>query len=133
MAEANRDDATFADDDNLAGLTEFPPEEPLAVDERLTPVEEQAGERFERRVAHREDHDADRPEPDRVGTLVAPGGDELGVDDEADEIAMEMRDADPTLWETALELEGTIPAEEAAMHLTDDPPMDGDDGYLDED
>lgn len=132
MAQTDRDDATFADDDNLTGLTEFPPEEPLAVDERLTPVEEQAGERFERRVAHREDHDDDRPEPDRVGTLVAPGGG-LGFDDEGDEVAMETRGADPTLWETALELEGTVPAEEAAMHLTEPPPMDDSDGYLDGD
>jgi len=78
----------------------------------------------------------------RVGRLVAPGGDE-GDDEEADEVAFEIRpgirrdqrDAgdpgsggDP--FDTAQDREEVIPAEEAAMHLTDDPPMDDDDGYV---
>ncbi len=65
--------------------------------------------------------DDDRPEPDRVRQLVAGGSGEV-ADDEAAEVAWEADESDDEL-----------PAEEAAMHLTDDPPIDGDDGYLDED
>src|SRR4051794_31729856 len=91
----DRDDAEFADDDNLEGLADYPPEQPLGVDERLTPVEEQAGERFDRTIAHREQ--PDRPEhdrdPGRVGALVAPGDTDVdALDDEKDEVAWEMRE-----------------------------------------
>lgn len=67
--------------------------------------------------------DDDRPEPDRVRQLVAGGSGEVDdADDEAAEVAWEADESDDEL-----------PAEEAAMHLTDDPPIAGDDGYLDED
>jgi hypothetical protein len=80
-----------------------------------------------------------------VGRLVAPGGDETGIDDEADEVASEVtlgvrRDQlDPSdpgfggdLRDFPADREEVISAEEAAMHLTEDPPMDDDDGYIDE-
>ena len=76
----------------------------------------------------------DEEQPDRdedLGTLVDPG-DETGVDDEADAIAMEDREDDPSGVDRATQDLGEVqPAEEAAMHLTADPPMGDGDGYLD--
>src|SRR4051812_44034977 len=100
MADApiDRDDAEFLDDDTTGGPTNFPPEEPMAVGERLTPTEEQAGERFERRVAHREQRDDPPPELDRVRQLVASGGEDVdSVDDEGDEVAWEADESDDDL------------------------------------
>src|SRR5438128_1392337 len=107
----DRDDAEFLDEDNLEGLGEFPPERPLGVEELLGATKERDGESFGHRVT-REDG-GDRPEPDRVRQLVASGGQDVDdTDDDADEVA----------WE-ADEAEDELSAEEAAMHLTDDPPM----------
>ena len=43
-----------------------------------------------------------------------------------------MRDDDETLHDVVQEREGELSAEEAAMHLTDPPPMHDDDGYVDD-
>ena len=139
MSDVNPDAAVDLDEDALP--EEYPPEQPYGVNERLTAEEEQAGESFEARTK-RERPDRLGDDEGRVGRLVAPGGDE-GDDDEADEVAFEVRpgirrdqrDAgDPgfggDLFDTAQDREEVIPAEEAAMHLTDDPPMDDDDGYV---
>jgi hypothetical protein len=139
MSDVNDDASEGLDEDELP--EEYPPEQPYGVNERLTPEEEQVGESFEART-RRERPDRLGEDEGRVGTLVAPGGDE-GDDDEADEVAFEIRphtrrdqlDAgDPgfggDLRDFAADREEVIPAEEAAMHLTDDPPMDDDDGYV---
>lgn len=66
-----------------------------------------------------------------LGTLMDPG-DETGVDDEAEAIAMEDREHDASGVDRAPQDQGEVqPAEEAAMHLTDDPPMGDGDGYVD--
>jgi hypothetical protein len=130
------------DDDAIP--EEFPPEQPYGVNERLTAEEEQVGESLEDRI-RRERPDNLGEDVGRVGTLVAPGGEGTG-DDEPDEVAEEItpqarRDqldpddaayGDSTLRDVTQEKEGVIPAEEAAMHLTDEPPMGDGDGYLDE-
>jgi hypothetical protein len=76
--------------------------------------------------------DSEAPERDReLGGLVDPAGD---VDDEADAIALEDRETDPTGVDRAPQDQGeVVPAEEAAMHLTEDPPFDADDdGYVED-
>lgn len=141
--ERDSDQADLLDDDVVP--EEYPPEQPYGVNERLTPEEEQMGETLERRVK-RERPDHLGQDVGKVGTLVAPGGDETGIDDEADEIATEIppqprRDrldvgdesaGDPTLRDVSQEKEGVISAEEAAMHLTDPPPMGDGDGYVED-
>ena len=65
-----------------------------------------------------------------VGPLVEldEGG---GPDDTAEAVAIEIDDrGDATLGDIATERDDVESAEEAAMHLTSDPPMDDDDGYL---
>jgi hypothetical protein len=65
-----------------------------------------------------------------VATLVDPdlGGES---DDEADAIAAEVdQSGDPTLGDIATERDETRPAEEAAMHITEAPPMGDGDDYL---
>lgn len=116
------DKAELVDEDTLEDLGQFPPDRPLGVDELLGASKERDGESFGHHVT-REAGDDDRPEPDRVRQLVAGGSGEVDdADDEAAEVA----------WE-ADEPEDELSAEEAAMHLTADPPMDDDDGYIDED
>ena len=75
--------------------------------------------------------DPEDGEPARgLGDLGDPTGD---VDDESDAIADEYRDDDPTGVDRAPQDLGEVqPAEEAAMHLTDDPPFDESDGYIEE-
>ena len=73
------------------------------------------------------------PEPDapgdpRMGQFVRPG--DGGSDDEADEVAT-LYDDNPR--DFGADVEEVVPAEEAAMHLTDPPEMHDTDGYLDED
>lgn len=120
--------AELLDDEQFEEAGEYPPERATGVDELLGATKEREGESFGHRVT-REDRGDRSPETDRVGTLVAPGGDE-GEDDEADEVAWEIREVDETRWDVAQEHEEVLSAEEAAMHLTDDPPMDDDDGYV---
>jgi hypothetical protein len=142
MSEFNPDASVDLDDDELP--EEYPPEQPYAVNERLTPNEEQAGETLDER-RKRERPDRLGTDEGRVGRLVAPGGDETGIDAEPDEVAYEIENpvrrdqldaGDPgfggELRDTAQDREEVIAAEEAAMHLTDDPPMDDDDGYVSE-
>ena len=135
--ENETDQAELLDDEVVP--EEVPPERPYAVDERLTPREEQGGESVGER-SRRERPDRLGEDAGRVGTLVAPGGDE-DVDDEADEVASEVapglrRDQlDPgTVFDrdVAQDKEEVVPAEEAAMHLTGDPPMGDGDGYLED-
>ena len=140
MPDENNEQSQVLDEDVLP--EEYPPEQPYGVNERLTPDEEQMGESFEDRTK-RERPDHLGSDEGRVGTLVAPGGD-VGVDDVAEEVADEIaprqrRDQldaeDPgfggDLRDFATEREEVMPAEEAAMHLTDPPPMGDGDGYVD--
>ena len=54
-------------------------------------------------------------------------------DDEADLVAEEDRAVDPTGVDKAPQDQGeVVPAEEAAMHVTDDPPFDESDGYVED-
>jgi hypothetical protein len=123
------DRAEVLDEDTLGDL-EYPPEEPLAVDDPLTPAEEQVGESIADRARREARGVGDRRGDDRVGPLVAPGDGD--VDDEAEEIAIELRDDDETLYDVVQEREGELSAEEAAMHLTDPPPLHDDDGYVED-
>jgi hypothetical protein len=123
--DANRSEQL--DDDKLEG-GQYPPDRPLGAEDRgVTDASDSVAER-----ARRENPDrwraTDRGE---VGSVVDPN-DEAGYDDEADAVALEVRDdADPLgLDRSGQDLEEIEPAEEAAMHLTDDPPMDDDDGYV---
>jgi hypothetical protein len=69
---------------------------------------------------------------DELGELIDPT-DESGVDQEKDLVADDERYVDPTGVDRAPQDAGeVVPAEEAAMHLTDEPPMDDGDRYLDE-
>ena len=110
------------DDDKLDGM-QFPPDRPLGAEDRgVTDAEDSLDER------------ARRENPDRwaskwegeVGALVDDGG----ADTEADAVATEARDERDPLGRdvTAQDLGEIQPAEEAAMHLTDPPPMGDDDG-----
>ena len=74
-----------------------------------------------------EQQDGDR----ELGTLVDPG-DETGVDDESDAVATEDREDDPSGVDRAPQDQGEVrSAEEAAMHITEPPPMGDGDGYVD--
>jgi hypothetical protein len=66
----------------------------------------------------------------RHDQLVAPG-DEEGIDDEPDAVArvVEGGSAAPHLDQIADD--EVVPAEEAAMHLTAEPPVGDGDGYID--
>jgi len=127
MSEVDDNKAELLDDDVV--YEEFPPDQPLGVNERLTPSEEQVDEPLARRVA-REEPDVGETREEHLGTLVAPGGDE-GLDLEADQVASE---AGGLGWNepTALDREEVVAAEEDAMHLTDPPPMGDGDGYLED-
>jgi hypothetical protein len=144
MSDSNDDEDLSEELDEDVLPEEYPPEQPYGVNERLTPAEEQVPEPLWR-TAKRERPDRLSEDVGRVGTLVSPGGDETGLDEEADEVASEVpprarRDQlDPGSFgfgvevrEFAADREEVIPAEEAAMHLTEDPPMDDDDGYVTE-
>ena len=145
-------DAT--DDANLSELLdedklppEYPPDEPLGVDEYgVTAAEEAVQEPLAERVA-REEPDLVPPADDStsgdVGTLVAPESavDELDVT--AEEVAREVGAAgtpplddgdvafgDSTTRDVATERLDARPAEEAAVHTTTPPPMGDGDGYV---
>lgn len=141
MPDERNEQSQELDEDVLP--EEYPPEQPYGVNERLTAHEEQVGESFEERT-WRERPDHLGSDEGRVGTLVAPGG-EGSADDVAEEVAEEIAararhdqlDAgDPGLGgelrDFAAEREEVIPAEEAAMHLTDPPPLDDEDGYVED-
>lgn len=148
-------DGNTTDDANLSELTdadklggEYPPEEPMGVDEYgTTPGEETMQEPLEERVL-REEPDtplAASPLPtDEVGDLVDPeaGGEpdvtaeavasEVPEVDRGDIAVGDLSSGDETRRDVAQEQAGPPPAEEAAMHLTDEPPMGDGDGYIDD-
>jgi hypothetical protein len=65
-----------------------------------------------------------------LGTLVDPTP---GADDEAEAVASEDREVDPAGVDNApQDLGEVVPAEEAAMHITEDPPMGDGDGYVED-
>ncbi len=140
------------DDDNLSELldddklpAEYPPDEPLGVDEdELTVRGQQTDEPLEERVQREESEVAVAgPDDEPVGPLVAPGGEE-GLDltketvasevgtgpDPGDLDASDIASGDTTTRDVATERVETRSAEEEAMHLTDDPPMGDGDGYV---
>lgn len=126
LAEDNLSELT--DDDKFEGA-QYPPDRPLGVCDRTVDRDEDSvGERMAREIPEREGsghHD------DEVGTLVDPAAD---FDDEPDAVALEARDErDPLGIDVAVQdLEEVEPAEEAAMHLTEDPPMGDGDGYVED-
>ena len=78
MSDVNPDASVDLDDDKLP--EEYPPEQPYGVNERLTAAEEEVGESLEDRTK-RERPDHLGQDVGRVGTLVAPGGDETKIRD----------------------------------------------------
>ena len=120
-------------DEDLIG-EEYPPEQPLGVNDDPDAMDSVT----ERAKRERPDNLGD--DVGRVGQLVDQG-DEGGVDLEADAVASEiaprprrdqMDPSDPTRGDWSVQdREEVMPAEEAAMHLTDDPPLGDSDGYLD--
>lgn len=113
--------------DSSADAGEFPPEHALGAEEYGTRgVEEQIPEsltRREARLAHDGESEGERPDVDpgaSVGALLDDSDDE-GFDAEADLVATMGDEEDPPS------------AEEAAMHVTSEPPYAGDDSYLDDD
>jgi len=77
----NDDISELVDDDVLPDA--YPPERPLGVDERLTAVEEQAGESFGHRVT-REDDGEERGDDRGIGQLIRPE-----LDGQLDDLARE--------------------------------------------
>lgn len=116
------------DDDKLDDI-QYPPDRPLGVDDRgVTDALDSVDERRRREIPDR----CGSGRPDDVGTLVDQAG-ESGIDEEADAVAMEARRDRLGLDRSVQDLEEVEPAEEAAMHLTADPPMGDDgDGYLED-
>ncbi len=127
----SQDRAESLDDDKLGD--EYPPEEPLGIDEYgTTPAEERWDEPIAERV-EREEPDV-MPAEDEGVELVAPD-EGRQADEEKDAIASTPREDpnqgplsdedivadDPDLRDVANELTGTAPAEEAAIHVTDEP------------
>lgn len=127
VAEA-LDDETTAGDDRGADdeLTYVPPDEPLVVDragDESRP--DQVAETLAERVSREEPEvwaGAGYDDADEVGSLVGDAG---ALDVESQLVAAQ---ADRAVVDDDL-----APAEEAALHLTDDPPMlPLGDGYLDD-
>lgn len=121
-----QDRAEALDADEIGG--EYPPEEPMGVDEaEVTPQGEATSESFEERDArHRADDGADRP-------LVQPyhEADEDLLDDEAQAVA-DAEEGDPRAGQVTTEADGggaaaaeddpaPPAAEEAALHIEDGP------------
>lgn len=127
VAEAFDDDVTAGDDRGADDLETYdPPDRPLVVDHsgdesRPDQVAETLAERVRReepevRLGVLDDDDFE------VGALV---GDVGTLDQEPQLVALAAR--------RAAEGDDLVPAEEAALHLTDDPPMlPLGDGYLDD-
>jgi hypothetical protein len=138
------------DDDTLP--PEYPPDRPYGADEYgVTAAEEEIDEPLEERV-RREEPDFVPGEDDsevgrQVSVLVEPDQGVVDADDEADAVASEtdippgelpidaddISFGDETLRDVAQEREAPqLSAEEAAMHITNPPPMGDGDGYLEE-
>ena len=104
------------DDDKIE--EEYPPERPLGVEDYgTTPAEEAWDEPLEERLA-REEPDVLAPEDESLELVQPDEG--AHTDDEPDEVASLVGSDDETLDDVAQEHEGAVPAEEAALHLTDD-------------
>lgn len=147
MTDSNAsDDANYAellDDDKLPPA--YPPDQPLGVDDNAVTVggqetDEPLAERALREEPERPPVAGDEAEPgrlvepeagqppdltkDSVASAVDPGLDEADL--EAGDIAA----GDSTTRDVATERVEDQPAEEVAVHYTDDPPMGDGDGYL---
>ncbi|MPY96121.1 MAG: hypothetical protein GEV08_24580 [Acidimicrobiia bacterium] len=148
VAEALDDDTVRARPDYTGDEPlDYPPDRPLgSLSRAITPTDELVGEGAAERAGREvPDPALDRPEgpegpeglvgpeeadvePDledaALGSLVDPdadiGGEPSDLDDEAEEVA------------TAAETVGDESAEEAAVHLTRDPPWHRSDGYVQE-
>jgi len=136
MADENSSEEL--DDDKLG--TDYPPDEPLGVEEYgLTPQEERIQEPIAERVEREEPDFDERPEgslagePDLVGRLVAPD-EGVHVDDEAAAIATavdgidghdmpvgDVGTGDSTTYDVATEMVPELSAEEAAIHVREVP------------
>lgn len=108
-------------DDETEGM--IPPRDhPQAVDEfGTTAAEERTNEPLSLRVLREEPDDLATALDDSVGRLVAPENEIDQIDTTAEEVAFDSGD------------DAALSAEEAAMHITDAPPMGDGDGYLEED
>ena len=69
----------------------------------------------------------DTNDDERMGQFIRPGNG--SSDDEAEEVAQLLRDDGQPLY--GADRDEVVPAEEAAMHLTDPPEMHDTDGYFD--
>lgn len=111
------------DDDKLGG--DYPPEQPLGVDEYgTTHAEEEVDEPLEERVAREE---PDRPAGDDPEVVLVAPDEGQGADDEPQAVgrAVPHPDGDDPgapadTADTAAELGGEVSAEEAAVHLEDE-------------
>lgn len=118
MANNSKDVFSTEDQDAEVGDTDntyIPPDEPLGAQSfGTTSAEERSGEGFARRMKHTLSEDQDNPgaDPTRAGQLVQPGDEDVDVfDDEATVIATDQGEG----------FEGDLSAEEAAMHVIEDP------------
>jgi hypothetical protein len=127
---ANTDDDNLSellDDEKFDGM-QVPPDRPLGMTDRgVDRDEDSVAERKRREIPDR----SPRSHADDVGPLVDPTA-ESGYDDEPDAVATEVHtDRDRRGLDMSVQdLEEVQPAEEAAMHITEDPPFDDDDGYV---
>jgi hypothetical protein len=129
---ANTDDENISElvDEEKLEDEQYPPDRPLGAEDRgINNREDSVVERMRR---ENPDRWASRWE-DEVGTIVDPTG-ESGVDDEGDAVASEARGERDRFGfdRSTQDLEEIEPAEEAAMHLTDPPPMGDGDGYVED-
>jgi hypothetical protein len=145
----------MTDDPNLSELLdddklpeEYPPDRPLGVeDPDVIPDHLALGDTVAERAAREEPDTLGPPAGDggHVGHLVEPDQG-MGPDVEADAVASlaeeeldgalaedDIVGGDPTTRDVATERYEDESAEEAAMHLTDPPPMHDSDGYVDDD
>ena len=128
----SQDDQSEAlDDDKLAG--EFPPDEPVGVDEYgITPAEQRIDEPIDERVLREQPEATGTGQDDVAGRLVAPD-EGNGPDDEAAAVASATGDGergglsvddigsgDSTTRDTATERATDLSAEESAVHVVDE-------------
>jgi len=118
------------DEDAMSDLQQYPPDRPLGAEDRgVTDAADSVAERRRREVP--EGQGGGRR--GELGHLLDQAG-EAGFDDEADAVAEESQDERHRSsgdW-SVQDLEEVTSAEEAAMHLTEEPPMGDGDGYVDD-
>lgn len=128
------------DDDNLPA--DYPPDEPMgSLDYGTTRAEARIPEPLDERVKREKPADAMIGEVDRAGRLVEPdqgGGPDLekaAVADDIDQVAPhdkpvgDVGTGDVTVAETASELTQDLSAEEAAVHVEEEPDVDAPDKH----